>query len=71
MDFSSDIKDKFFKLVGELSPENLTCDGELSDSQVAKKYKALKREWVILEKQVGRVVSEDEVWNWYIEDNNL
>ena len=71
MSITPDIKDKFFRLAGDLSPENLTCDGELSDSQVAKKYKALKKEWVILEKKVGRAVSEDEVWNWYIEDNNL
>lgn len=59
-----DHKRKFLNLAGQLSPENLTCDGELSRSQVNAKLKKLKAEWAKLEKQVGRSVSEDETWNW-------
>jgi hypothetical protein len=31
------------RIDGELSPENLTCDGELSRSQVSRKYNQLIR----------------------------
>lgn len=31
----------FQKLEGDMSPENLTCDGELSSAQVNKKFRML------------------------------
>jgi len=46
----------------QLSPENLTCDGELSRSQVAARYGALRRQLAALFKALGRTVSEDEVY---------
>lgn len=53
------------KLVGELSPENLTCDGELPRSKVEAKRRQILAEWAILERRLGRQVTEDEVWSWY------
>lgn len=55
-------QEKFLNLACQLSPENLTCDGELSQRQVRARYSALTKEWKCLEKQVGRKVTEDEVW---------
>lgn len=52
----------FADLANQLSPENLTCDGELSRAQVARNAKALRAAWQAAEKAVGRTVSEDEVW---------
>lgn len=45
-----------------LSPENLTCDGEASPRYVASRRRALKAEWKALEVEVGRRITEDEVW---------
>jgi hypothetical protein len=47
-----------------LSPENLTCDGELSRSQVTRKYNALHRKLGHLQKAVGRQVSECDSFGW-------
>lgn len=35
---SDDVEDVVRKLEGELSPENLHCDGEISPAQAQKKY---------------------------------
>jgi len=59
---SPEIQKKFLELACDLSPENLTCDGELSRSRVNQKLRLLKAAWKALEKQVGRQVTEDEVW---------
>jgi hypothetical protein len=53
---------EFLNLTAQLSPENLTCDGELSRSQVVQKKRRLDAQWATLEKTVGRKVTEDEVW---------
>jgi len=47
-------------LCGELSPENLFCDGEISRSAAMKKASALRAEWKEVEKKLGRKVSEEE-----------
>jgi len=54
----------FLSLVVQMSPENLTCDGELSRSQVVAKSRKLAAQWTALEKAVGRKVSEDDVYAW-------
>ena len=41
-----------------LSPENLTCDGELPRSQVAKKAKELNQALAYLENLVGHELAE-------------
>jgi hypothetical protein len=52
---------KFDALSCDLSPENLTCDGELSRRQVDMRYREIMREWRLLEKQAGFSVSQEEV----------
>lgn len=61
------IWDEFVDLVTELSPENLSCDGEASSSYMSEKRRRIARRWKELEKDIGHDVSEDEVWNWYQE----
>jgi hypothetical protein len=53
---------EFMILVGQLSPENLSCDGELNRGQIAMRKSAIMKKWRVLEKKVGRLVTEDEVW---------
>jgi len=50
----------FSTLCGELSPENLHCDGEISRTSAMQKYRAIKAEWRELENKLGRKVSEEE-----------
>ena len=57
-------KNKFSRLACQLSPENLTCDGELSNAQVRIRYRQLMKEWNALEREVGRTVTEEETWNF-------
>lgn len=46
----------------DLSPENLTCDGELSGRQVAARRRALDARLRELCAEIGRNVSESEAW---------
>ena len=46
-----------------LSPERLSCDGELSRSQVAARAKTLNVKLNNLFREIGRTVSETEAWN--------
>lgn len=47
----------------ELSPESLTCDGELSGTQVLRRSRALNARLRALFTELGREVSEMEVFN--------
>jgi hypothetical protein len=58
--------DKFIRLAGALSPENLHCDGEISRTAAKRRERVLRTQWKALETAVGRRVSEDEVWLQYI-----
>lgn len=51
---------EFMRLLQELSPENISCDGELSMSQIRKREADIERKWKILETYVGHKVSK--VW---------
>jgi len=62
-----EIKEKFISLVGRLSPENLTCDGEIYGRAVQVRLSQIKLEWRNLEKQIGRKVSETEAEKWMID----
>lgn len=62
-----DIKEKFIELLANLSPENLTADGELPKSESDRLYEHYMKEWFSLEKELGRSVSEDEVSKWWNE----
>ena len=57
------------RIYGDLSPENLTCDGELSNSQVARKASSLRARLKACFKELGRVVTEEEcVQRWMAQD---
>jgi hypothetical protein len=45
-----------------LSPENLSCDGELSRSAVRAKAARLNRALKALWKEAGRAITESEAW---------
>jgi hypothetical protein len=57
-------KPLFARLAGDLSPENLCCDGELPAAQVRAKARHLNACWKELEGIFGREVDEGEVWSW-------
>lgn len=63
-ELTEELKSKFRALAGQLSPENLTCDGELSGSQVRSRKNKIMREWQTLEIQAGTKVTESDVWSW-------
>jgi hypothetical protein len=46
----------------DLSPENLTCDGELSAAQVRTRYTALTKKRALLVKELGREPAASELW---------
>jgi len=64
-------KKKFLNLACALSPENLSCDGEISMAETRRKEGTIRNQWKDLEKKVGREVSEDEVWQWSFADATL
>ncbi len=53
-------------LYGALSPENLTCDGELPWSQVRSRAADIKHRLNDCFRELGRTVSEEESWKWYM-----
>lgn len=57
-----EIMGRFKQLACMLSPENLSCDGELSRTETDRRYRAFTKEWHGLEQILGRTVTEDEVW---------
>jgi hypothetical protein len=61
---SESVRAKFMNLVCRLSPENLTCDGEASAEEADAAEKGIRSEWAALETQIGRKVTENEVWSW-------
>jgi transcription initiation factor IIE alpha subunit len=54
----AEVREKFIDLACRLSPENLSCDGELSGTETKRRYRHLMSEWRKLEKQIGRKISE-------------
>jgi|TARA_R100001530_G_scaffold135741_2_gene113742 hypothetical protein len=67
MNISNSDKIEFLNLANYMSPENVSCDGELSRTETNRKYSKLQTQWRKLEKKVGCRVEEDEVWDWYKE----
>lgn len=61
---SAALLQEFVDLATRLSPEWLTCDGELSRREINRRYSKLQRQWRTLERQAGRAITEDEVWAW-------
>ena len=58
------VEKQFGWLVCALEPENLSCDGELSSSEVQRKYRDFMDLWQGLENELGRTVTEEEAWGW-------
>lgn len=61
-----DTMEKFSNIEAQLSPENLTGDGELPKSVWQMQERRLRAEWAGLEKLVGRKVTMDEVNRWWL-----
>lgn len=57
-----EILSRFMDLACALSPENLTMDGDLPEREVNKRRANLEARWAKLEREVGRKVTEDEVY---------
>jgi len=64
---SSEHAMNFLLLANALSPENLTSDGEATMTQVSQRRKTLMGQWQQLEKTVGRKVTEDEVYQQFLQ----
>jgi hypothetical protein len=62
MILTAEQQEKFLDLSCKLSPENLTCDGERSPAEVKRRHAAIIALWRKLEAEVGRKVTEDEIW---------
>ena len=62
--------EQFLNMSSQLSPENLHCDGEISNAEAGRKYRAIMSKWHKLEKEVGRKVTEDEIWKRHLEKWN-
>ena len=58
------VAERFADLAFRLEPESLTCDGELSRSQIEARRRAIMKEWFDLERNCGMTVSEDIVWQY-------
>ena len=52
----TNITAEFRRLESQLSPENLTCDGEASPNQIAFMKKQIMDKWALLEAYVGQKV---------------
>ena len=66
-----EILNDFAGLACRLSPENLCCDGEISRAEVNRRLRQIQKEWKALEKESGRVVSEDQVWDFMLKKEVL
>ena len=56
--------EQLLDLACQLSPENLSCDGEASKTYVRKRLRELNAQWAAIEARLGRKVTEEEVWDW-------
>lgn len=63
---SDNVKSDFLKLATKLSPENLSCDGELSRAQTDAAYQKLMGQWRQLEERHSISVTDEEVMQWYM-----
>jgi len=68
-DLPDKVKHEFIDLATTLSPENLSCDGELSRSKIESRFRSLMSQWRRLERNNNIQVTEDEVWNWWTDTN--
>lgn len=57
-----EVLDEIKGVYAQLSPENLTCDGELARGEVVRKERQLRSKLESLFAEIGRRVSEDEAY---------
>jgi hypothetical protein len=67
MTMEKELLTQFVDLACRLSPENLYCDGLATRADAELKLRRIWAEWEVLEKKLGRSVSEDEVWKLQME----
>ena len=67
-DIPQPLRKQFIDLACRLSPENLSCDGELSSDEVRSRYAKLMERWHDLEEQAGRPVDEEEAFDWFLDE---
>jgi hypothetical protein len=48
----------------QLSPENISCDGQLNKTQIRAKMSKINKELKYLFKEYGKIVSEEEALKW-------
>lgn len=62
-------KRKFCELNGQLSPENLSCDGECSKSEIRAREHSIMKNWRALEEECGITLSPSDhcLWDWWDE----
>jgi hypothetical protein len=63
MKLEGKILKQFSDLTYRLSPENIACDGEISNGEADSRYSQAMREWEALERKLGRKVSECQVYD--------
>ncbi|WP_415913129.1 hypothetical protein [Neptuniibacter sp. QD37_11] len=54
----------FLLVANDLSPENLCCDGEISQEEVKRRKHYFQQVWRQLEETMGRTVDLEEVYAW-------
>jgi hypothetical protein len=65
-DQDNDLYESLSNVYNGLSPENLTCDGELPQHQVQQRYRELNRKLKGLQIALGRTFTEDDMIDWYL-----
>lgn len=63
-ELTPEIKREFVSLASQLSPENLSWDGERSGAEQKKAARRLNARWNELEAQIGRQVTESEAFGF-------
>ena len=58
------IREDILRCYSMLSPENLSCDGQLNKTQIRAKQSKLYRELKCLFKEYGKIITEDEATSW-------
>ena len=60
LSFSNEEKLKIQNLIWQLSPEELTCDGELSKRSIDKRYKEIQKEFKVIQKDMKKLFWIDD-----------
>jgi len=64
-------KRRFVDLACDLSPENLSCDGELSGAETDRRRAHVLASWAALEHECGQSVPQETVDGWMMEGTGV